>query len=352
MKNAIKVLGTIAITVLVMITVIACGPPRLRGTVSIDGEHLLGGTLTANTSSLGGNGIISYQWMRNGGTVDDMIGVTYTLQDVDKDAVISVTVIRSDNSGSITSAPVTISYPLLGGTVNIQDNSITLTANTASLGGSGIISYQWIRNGDIVDGMNQAMYILQDIDRNAAITVTVSRSGNSGGITSAPVTFDYLIGDTGPGGGRIFYRDLDGFIMTDTGEKAYYLEAAPVNQGTSLAWTSSPYRRFMDTGQAIGTGRKNTALILAVDAAAPAALACRNYNGGGKADWFLPSFRELTEMYKTRSYLGISSGDFWSSSQYGQSSSPVSVLTRNFHGGTYSAYFGQQISAVRAIRAF
>jgi len=91
----------------------------------------------------------------------------------------------------------------------------------------------------------------------------------------------YRAGDAGPGGGKIFYRSDAGFTMTDTETTAYYLEAASADMPTKLAWASPacipPTGAWTDipgTGTAIGTGRKNTALILAIDAAVPAALAC------------------------------------------------------------------------------
>ena len=237
MKNIIKQLRTIALLAIAMLTIIACGPPRLKGTVTIEGDPLLGNTLTANFDALGGSGIISYQWIRGGGTVISTDSPTYTLQDDDKDAVITVTVTRSDNSGSVTSAPVKAYY-------------------------------------------------------------------------------GYYIGDTGPGGGIIFYRNPDSFTMTDTGETAHYLEAAPVNQG-NLAWASANFTAtdISGTETDIGTGRKNTVLILAVDSNAPAALACNNYTNNGMNDWFLPSRDELNELYRQKNHLGISSGYFWSSSQ-------------------------------------
>ena len=85
-----------------------------------------------------------------------------------------------------------------------------------------------------------------------------------------------------------------------------------------MQWTSSDYESTNITGteSAIGAGKANTAAILAIDGNAPAALACKNYDGGGMNDWFLPSRGELNEMYKARSHLGISSlWWFWSSSQ-------------------------------------
>ena len=350
MENKICRIVFIAFATVIMFTFIACGPPRLKGTVSIDGEHLWGYELTANTASLGGSGIITYQWLRNGVTVDDIVGAIYKLQEIDNNAVITVTVIRSDNSGSVTSTPVTIYFPRLEGTVSIGVVENTLNANTASLDSSGTVFYQWMRNGDILDGMNAAQYTLQNIDRGFEITLTVTSAGNSGSVTSAPVIIHYLIGDTGPGGGIIFYRNIDGFTMADTGETAYYLEAAHVNQGTSLAWASSGFtnRNITGIGLAIGTGRRNTALILAVDADAPAARACANYNGGNKNDWFLASRGELNELYRQRRLFGISSGYFWSTSQPDNSGASV----QDFTYGSFFYYNKGSRHPVRAIRAF
>ena len=72
------------------------------------------------------------------------------------------------------------------------------------------------------------------------------------------------------------------------------------------------------TGTAIGAGRANTVRILAVDANSPAARACRDYRGGGKTDWFLPSKDELNQLYFQRTVLGsFLDNTYWSSSEDG-----------------------------------
>ena len=90
----------------------------------------------------------------------------------------------------------------------------------------------------------------------------------------------YSLGDPGPGGGKIFYVSVTGFTMTDNGQMCHYLEAAPVDMSSTLEWASFDFTSTDITGTetAIGTGRKNTALILATDANAPAAKACNSYN--------------------------------------------------------------------------
>jgi hypothetical protein len=85
------------------------------------------------------------------------------------------------------------SSPALTGTVSIIGNAVvgqSLTANTASLGGSGTISYQWNRVGTeastaISDAKNN-IYIVQSADVGSTITVTVTRAGYSGSVKSNP----------------------------------------------------------------------------------------------------------------------------------------------------------------------
>ena len=163
----------------------------------------------------------------------------------------------------------------------------------------------------------------------------------------------YSLGDTGPGGGKIFYRLEAGFTMTDDSTTAYYLEAAPTDMPSDLDWATLEYTssNINGTETAIGTGRKNTALILATDANAPAAKACvAPYNAGGtKTDWFLPSKDELNELYSGRTHVGNMSIDwYWSSSQYSNNYAWV----QRFSEGDQAIYSKNNTISVRAVRAF
>jgi len=227
-----------------------------------------------------------------------------------------------------------------------------LTANIASLGGSGIITYQWLRDGSTALADTNS-YTLQPADRDATITVTVIRSDNSSSVTSAAVSNRGHLGGTGPGGGIIFYHDPNGFTMTNTGETAFWLEAAPANMRTMLRWsTATNYRNAPDvagTSQAIGTGRRNTALILAVDATASAALACRNYSNNGVSDWFLPSRDELNQLGRNRAVVGnLGTSRFWSSSQ----DYIHAAWGQDFANGSQGDYTKNADFIVRAVRAF
>jgi len=112
----------------------------------------------------------------------------------------------------------------------------------------------------------------------------------------------YKEGDTGPGGGVILAvaNGIDGapfgFTTTYSGEVCHYLEVAR-DDLTAVSWASPGFISTDIKGleEGYGTSRKNTALILAADPAAPAALACKNYKVPGytQTDWYLPSRQEL-----------------------------------------------------------
>ena len=166
--------------------------PALTGTVSISGDAIVGETLTAVTTALGGSGTISYQWKRGSANIGENKN-TYVVEDEDVGETITVTVTRTGNSGSKTSEPTAeVEYPSLPeltGTVTITGTAAvgqTLTANTSALGGSGTISYQWKRYYGSDIGTNQNTYVVQNGDANYRICVVVTRSGNSGFIESEP----------------------------------------------------------------------------------------------------------------------------------------------------------------------
>jgi hypothetical protein len=143
----------------------------------------------------------------------------------------------------------------------------------------------------------------------------------------------YAVGETGPGGGIVFYYNPEGFSMADGGT-CHYLEAAPddaLNGTRPFAWAAygtESYDNVSGTYDHIGSGRQNTDLILAAalpspETTAPAASACKNYNGGGKTDWFLPSIDELDKIMNSGVVPDVDYDEqaekygYWSSTQDG-----------------------------------
>ena len=115
-------------------------------------------------------------------------------------------------------------------------------------------------------------------------------------------TREFEPGDVGPAGGFIFYDNpnyaRDGWR---------YLEAAPYDQSAGAKWGG--FRQVVEgaRGTAIGTGKQNTADIIAgcPDEITAAELCARDVIHG-VSGWFLPSLDELATMYRNLKATGVS----------------------------------------------
>jgi hypothetical protein len=152
----------------------------------------------------------------------------------------------------------------------------------------------------------------------------------------------YALGETGPGGGIVFYVQAGGGTFTSTGSDCAdtnmckYLEAAPVGWGNGILdagggtrgtasadplmkWCSntSILRNLADKS-AIGDGRANTATGTQTGWAA-----CTNgaiyqaelYAGGGQTDWHLPSTLEQQQMSLNNTLIGLVMHDYHTSTE-------------------------------------
>ena len=155
----------------------------------------------------------------------------------------------------------------------------------------------------------------------------------------------YAIGDIGPSGvGIVFY-------ITDGG--LHGLEAALSDQSTFQVWIEGGSTQSTlngNTSTAIGTGLANSNAIIAQSGhTGSAAKVCRDYNGGGKTDWFLPSKDELTQLYWQKNTVGgFPNGGYWSSSE--NSSNYAWFI--DFGVGVYGGVWKDGFLRVRAVRAF
>ena len=160
-----------------------------------------------------------------------------------------------------------------------------------------------------------------------------------------------VLGDTGPGGGKVFYVD------NTAGNGSRYMEAAaapgwapPVEPTMEWGLGFCVGRNSGATGTAVGTGSANTTAITTACnvTQAPAAWMAKSYNGGG-VSWFLPSKDELNELYTRRAIVGGFASDFyWSSSQ----NSPPDVWIKRFVDGTQLIDAKDNAYRVRPVRAF
>lgn len=166
---------------------------------------------------------------------------------------------------------------------------------------------------------------------------------------------DYQIGDTGPGGGIVFF---DAGSVQPWGR---YLEAGPQLDGAE--WCGEDWELDIPgTMTTIGSGAANTTLM--VDACkAGAATSVSEFDGGGMTDWFLPSKDELNELYEQRDIVGgFGIGNAGSSFDAYWSSTQSDAGTTGFADVAWTQYFdgGEQqgndckcnLYGVRPVRAF
>ena len=169
-----------------------------------------------------------------------------------------------------------------------------------------------------------------------------------------------FVGDTGPGGGIIFYD------AGSTQSWGRYLEAACAGWsdgtcgGTDLTdpetvWGCNGTGISGADDTAIGTGEQNTTDIVdgCVTSDITAAEIAYALVLGGQTDWFLPSKDELNLMYtnlhKASPPLGgFSTGYYWSSSETDDSR----AWSQGFYGGGQLTNGKGATYSVRPVRAF
>jgi len=204
----------------------------------------------------------------------------------------------------------------------------------------------------------------------------------------------YNVGDLGPGGGRIFYKNIAGFDCGPTfnstgspsGGKCTYLEVAPNTWLTPAGATTVLMGNRTDAEVVgvrrdssavfsindVGLGYKNS-LVFFNDARAIANTGIkyvRNYNGGSLSDWYVPNSTELNLLVywskgltpdvnaRCTSSAAIINGDFISSYYYyssSQNSGPAAFNCWNQAFSDGSVVGNQWIDSgmrVRPIRAF
>ena len=182
-----------------------------------------------------------------------------------------------------------------------------------------------------------------------------------------------VIGDTGPGGGKVFYVASTNFTSgAPCGSKCRYLEAAPAGwivsstptgqtncaiAGTSAAdprceWSAFTSNAIGTTAQgtAIGAGYANTSAMVAQGrSAGKAGSVARLFQGGGKADWSLPSREELTQLYRAKTIIGGISSAWYSSSSEIAAGTVWMLDTRS---GSQASKTKLDTPYVRPVRAF
>jgi hypothetical protein len=152
------------------------------------------------------------------------------------------------------------------------------------------------------------------------------------------------------GGGIVFY-------VYDGGQRG--LIAATTDQSSGIQWFNGTYRITGVSGDGLGAGAMNTAMILATQisdnqAGNFAAKVCADYSvavgGISYGDWYLPSKFELNLLYLQKSVVGgFANSYYWSSFEFNSNE----AWTQSFQNGMGGNAFKANSSyCVRAVRAF
>ncbi len=301
-----------------------------------------------------------------------------------------VITIQDVSSNTVTNSTATVtasisSGTLIGTTTATAVNGIATFSNLGITAGSGTYTITY-SSGALT---------------STSHSITVTASCATGGTC--------IVGDTGPGGGRVFYVAAADFTSTgsDCATACRYLEAAPSDSSVST-WATSTAFCYADestTGNmrcdensiysgtsaaqgalrtaatAIGMGMANTnqayARITTAGSAATSAYAPGKawaYTNNSKTDWHLPSKDELNQLCKWQrgqsttaanqavrcdstgslntglNATGFSAAPYWGSSETGIST----AIVQNFSTGDQLLTWGKYDTgySVRAIRAF
>jgi hypothetical protein len=263
------------------------------------------------------------------------VGIAQTL------SFISPNLVLSDNGGSID----------LTGLINDADsdnsNEIQNLSQVLSEGNTAGFQLKNVTDPtDAQDATTKAYVDAKDATTDALIAALEAR------LTALEPEQPAAIGELREGG-VVFW--------VDPADNTHGLVCALSDDATQVAWgcfgidlinvpnvTSFPPA---GSGAEIGDGESNTNNILNDCPSAPAALAARSLG----AEWFLPSAKELNQMYINKTTLEAVSGFsafsnyYWSSTEYDLN---VAWL-QNFFSGIQSGYVkhGTNVS-VRAVRAF
>jgi len=205
--------------------------------------------------------------------------------------------------------------------------TITYTVTFISNGGTAVASQTVVHGGNVTalptlnraDSGENTFYAFAGWYREAALTTVWNATDTvTGNITLyAKWTPIKTVGETGPGGGKIFYVSNTGFTveMVNPAENytANYLEAASQdNDSVVYWWTSNMYDSKPLVGafdEGIGYGKRNTDKIKVKTigltdtygnpAESKAVDYCLNLVQGGYNDWFMPSIEELEQLHNS-----------------------------------------------------
>ena len=203
----------------------------------------------------------------------------------------------------------------------VTNSSETVTASISS--GGALIGTKSV---NAVNGVATFTNLGLKGMNGTAYTITYTVSGLTTATESVTPTGSWSLGNTGPGGGKIFYVNTSGFACGPTlSETCYYLEVAPALANSAKDWSVSANRTSSAgaSGTVIGSGYQNTMAIINQGNSNSAAAYAQEYRGGSLSDWYLGTRLELYQIYVNRATIFTGTevintefpGEYWTSTE-------------------------------------
>ncbi|MDZ5460819.1 M10 family metallopeptidase C-terminal domain-containing protein [Azohydromonas lata] len=198
------------------------------GGVQVFGQAVQGQTLTAQHNIVDPDGAPAaflYQWLRDGTAIAGASRSTYKLAEADVGHAVNVRVSYTDRLGTAESvasaatvAVANLSDAALAPTITgmARQGEVLKAAAPVDSDGVNALAYQWLRDGQAVDGATGASYTLKQADVGHVLTLRASYTDNYGGhetLTSAATASVANVNDV-PWGGITL--SVDSFIQGHT----------------------------------------------------------------------------------------------------------------------------------------
>jgi hypothetical protein len=247
-----------------------------------------------------------------------------------------------NNAGVSTIGAIKVTNAMLAGSIDLT-SKVTSTLPIAN-GGTGAATLT-------------ANNVLLGNGTSAVQTVAPGTTGNV--LTSNGTTWTSAVASGGGGGAHTIGESYGGgivFYVYDGGQHG--LIAATADQSTGIRWYNGTYRYTGTTGDGLGAGAMDTAMIVATQIADNqtgnfAAKVCADYSvtvgGVTYGDWYLPSKYELNLLYLQETVVGgFGISNYWSSSEVINTNAWV----QSFADGNQGYFPKATTFYVRAVRAF
>ena len=161
-------------------------------------------TVDENTSAsfsvqVTGDGEISYQWLKDGQTINGATSASFSINPVSVSDAASYRVRVTNSEGSVLSNSVALTVTALPEPVVIvsQPQALTVDENTSAsfsvqATGDGEISYQWLKDGQTINGATSASFSINPVSVSDAASYRVRVTNSEGSVLSNSVALTVI----------------------------------------------------------------------------------------------------------------------------------------------------------------